>query len=219
MAGFTKLFSSIVTSSIWSEDDKTRIMWVTMLATADADGHVDGAIPGMAAVARMTVEDAERAIAKLEAPDPYSRTADHEGRRIERAPGGWKILNYQQYRQRGQDKDGSRAKYMRNYRHRKELSCDVTDGNTLQSNVTCDTEAEADITPLPPLQGGSPAGGFQGRGRKRRPRSPDVQPGPCSYPGCKHPGVYRHQHEDDPPYTYCEEHEAISRRRQEEAGG
>ena len=90
--GFTKLFSSIVTSSIWSEDDKTRIMWITMLAMADAQGRVDGAVPGMADMARMSVADAEEAIGKLCGPDPYSRTADHEGRRLRAIPGGWEVL-------------------------------------------------------------------------------------------------------------------------------
>ncbi|MCE5324922.1 MAG: GIY-YIG nuclease family protein [Planctomycetaceae bacterium] len=99
MAGFTKLCSSIITSSIWSEDDKTRIMWVTMLATADAHGYVPGAVPGMAAIARMTMEEAERSIQRLCEPDPYSRTKDLDGRRIVPVDGGWKIVNYEKYRE------------------------------------------------------------------------------------------------------------------------
>jgi len=98
MAGYTKLWSTIVTSSIWSEDDKTRIMWITMLATAEATGYVPGSIPGMAALARMSVEDADRAIQRLLQPDPYSRTADCNGARLTLADGGWKIVNYMKYR-------------------------------------------------------------------------------------------------------------------------
>ena len=101
MAGYTKLFSTIVTSSIWSADDKTRLMWITMLAVSDARGHVDGSIPGMAAIARMSISDAERAIKALLSPDPYSRTKDNDGRRIEEEEGGWRILNYEKYRNKG----------------------------------------------------------------------------------------------------------------------
>ena len=40
MNGFTKLFQSILTSSVWSEDNETRIVWITMLALADQNGSV-----------------------------------------------------------------------------------------------------------------------------------------------------------------------------------
>lgn len=88
MNGFTKLFNSIITSSIWSADDKVRIMWITMLASSDASGHVTGSIPGMAAIARMNLKEAEQSIAELCSPDPYSRSKEHEGRRLIKADGG-----------------------------------------------------------------------------------------------------------------------------------
>jgi hypothetical protein len=116
MAGYSKLFSSIVTSSIWCEDDKTLRVWFAMLALTDASGNVEGSIPGFAHVARVTIPEMEHAVEVLSAPDPYSRTPDNEGRRIEAIPGGWRILNYACYRERGQAKDGSRASYMRDYR-------------------------------------------------------------------------------------------------------
>ena len=116
MAGYSKLFSSIVTSSIWMEDDKTLRVWFAMLALTDARGMVEGSVPGFAHVARVSIPEMEHAIEVLSGPDPYSRTPDNEGRRIEVVPGGWVILNYTAYRDKGQAKDGSRAGYMRNYR-------------------------------------------------------------------------------------------------------
>src|SRR5680860_936341 len=113
MAGYSKLWSTIVTSSVWSEDDKTRIMWITMLAVTEADGHVSGSIPGMAAVARLSLEDTKIAIDRLCAPDPYSRSLEYEGRRITESPGGWQILNYDKYRA-SRDEDERKA-YMRDY--------------------------------------------------------------------------------------------------------
>jgi len=98
--GFTKLFSSIITSSIWSEDDYTRLLWITMLASADAEGNVSGTIPGMAAIARMSLENTEKSLEKLCAPDPYSRSKSNEGRRIIENEDGWHIVNYKKYRQK-----------------------------------------------------------------------------------------------------------------------
>lgn len=95
---FTKLFSSILDSSIWSEKDSTRIAWLTLLAMSDADGFVDASIPGLATRARLTIEQVEEALERFRAPDRYSRTTEHEGRRIVDVPGGWHLLNYARYR-------------------------------------------------------------------------------------------------------------------------
>jgi hypothetical protein len=116
MAGYSKLFSSIVTSSVWCEDHATVRVWIAMLATCDARGVVEGSVPGFAHLARVTVPEMRQALERLASPDPDSRTLDHEGRRIEAVPGGWRILNYSAYRDRCQAKDGSRATYERNRR-------------------------------------------------------------------------------------------------------
>ncbi|HSW47097.1 MAG TPA: hypothetical protein VLM89_16150 [Phycisphaerae bacterium] len=96
--GFTKLCSTIITSSVWSEDHATRIVWISMLAMANAKGHVDTSLPGLARAANVSLEECKAAISVLSSPDQYSRTPDHEGRRIEAQAGGWRILNYQKYR-------------------------------------------------------------------------------------------------------------------------
>ena len=70
MPNYTKLFNSIVTSTIWTEDDKTRIVWITMLAIADQNGEVQASIPGLARLAAVSISDAEMAIAKFLGPDP-----------------------------------------------------------------------------------------------------------------------------------------------------
>jgi hypothetical protein len=119
MAGFAKVFSSILTSTIWGEDHATVRVWIAMLASCDADGMVEGSIPGFAHVARVTRAEMERALKVLSAPDPDSRTKEHEGRRIEKFDGGWRILNYAKYREQAQAREGSRAPYMREYRKRK----------------------------------------------------------------------------------------------------
>jgi hypothetical protein len=119
LAGFSKLFASIVTSSVWVEDDATVRVWIAMLATCDADGLVQGSIPGFANLAKVSVEQMEHAVQRLSAADRYSRTPDFEGRRIEAFEGGWRVLNYPRYREVAQAKEGSNAPAMRAYRKRK----------------------------------------------------------------------------------------------------
>lgn len=97
MTGFTKLFESILASSVWAEDDKTRLVWITMLALKNRDHIVSASLPGIANLARVPLEDCERAIKKFESPDPYSRSTDYEGCKIKRVEGGWLVLNGQKY--------------------------------------------------------------------------------------------------------------------------
>lgn len=97
MAGYTKLFSELVASSIWDEDDKTRIVWITMLALKDRAHFVRGTLKYLALAARMSDQECKKALDTLSAPDPQSRTTDHEGRRIKVVPGGWEILNGEKY--------------------------------------------------------------------------------------------------------------------------
>lgn len=118
MPGYAKLFSSILTSTIWGEDHATVRVWIAMLASADAGGVVEGSIPGFARVACVTREEMESALARFLAPDPDSRTKTNEGRRLETIDGGWLILNYKDYRSKGQAQDASRAPYHRDWRRR-----------------------------------------------------------------------------------------------------
>ena len=114
MSGYTKLFSTIVASTIWREPDHVRIVWITMLAMSNADGVVEASVPGLADLARVTVEQCEDALFRLRTPDPYSRTKDNEGRRIADVDGGFLILNRAKYRDKCSTDD--RREYQRAYR-------------------------------------------------------------------------------------------------------
>lgn len=119
--GYTKLFSSIVASTIWREDDKTRIVWITMLAMKNERHIVEASLPGLADLARVTIKECEAAIGKLESKDRYSRNQHHGGRRIEKVEGGWIILNGEYYRHQMslEDKREYQKLYHRNYRAKK----------------------------------------------------------------------------------------------------
>lgn len=97
--GYVKLFSTILASSIWSEDDRTRLVWITMLVLMDGDGQVKGSVPGLAHFARVPVDDCRVALEKFMEPDPETVTQEYDGRRIEVIEGGWRILNAGKYRE------------------------------------------------------------------------------------------------------------------------
>lgn len=96
---YNKLFTKILDSSVWLEADATRLVWITFLAAMDEDGFVPFSAAGNVSVrARVSLEAAEEAIAILEAPDSKNPAQEHEGRRIERVPYGWMVLNADKYR-------------------------------------------------------------------------------------------------------------------------
>ena len=98
MSGYTKLFSSILASTIWRESMEVRIVWITLLAMAGRDGIAEGSVPGVADFARLPVDVTRAALQRLSEPDVDSRSQEHEGRRIQACDGGWMILNHAKYR-------------------------------------------------------------------------------------------------------------------------
>ena len=162
MNNYTKLFSHIITSSIWDEDDQTRILWITLLALSDKYGEVMASVPGLANVSRLPIESVKRGIGKLSSPDEHSRTPDEEGRRIVKIDGGWEIINYELHRRMASldERREKSAERMRRYRkRRKEEGSPVTQsvtqcrGSVTQryGSVTHQTDnADADAEYPPP---------------------------------------------------------------------
>lgn len=138
---YTKLFNSIITSTIWSEDDQTRIVWITMLAIADKNGEVQGSIPGLARIAGVPVEACRAAITKFLSPDIDSRTKDDEGRRIDVIDGGWHLLNHGKYRDLASDADRAEKAAIRQARHREKVK------RNNQDNPELVTDSNALVTP------------------------------------------------------------------------
>lgn len=159
---FTKLFNSITESTIWSEPDHTRLVWITMLAMSDHAGRVWGSIPGLANRARVPLEKCEEALRSLMSPDKYSRTKEHEGRRIEDIDGGWRLLNHAKYRSIRDDESikESKRRYI-NERRAKEREgvelCRTESNDVVRSrhNAEADPEAEADTNKTPPTPKGA----------------------------------------------------------------
>ena len=164
---YNKLFTRILDSSIWCEDYPTRLVWIMFLAAMDEDGVVHMAtVRNVATRANVTPEEAEAAIAKLQAPDPSSSNLARDGRRIERFPGGWLVINAAHYREMATrlQARAKTAERVRKYRAKESNSehdvtvnnASVTLGNAAvterNDSVTTSeayTEAEADThTPI-----------------------------------------------------------------------
>lgn len=152
---YNKIFTKILDSSIWLEADATRLVWLTLIAAMDEDGFAQFAsVPNLARRAIVSVEATEEAVHILEAPDPNSSDPDNDGRRIERVPGGWMILNACKYREIVTREIGKERTRIRVARHRKKKKAEsnVTIGNdsvtpandrVTQSEAYTDTDAEA----------------------------------------------------------------------------
>lgn len=153
MIGYTKLFGSILDSTVWLEDAPTRLVWVTMMAMADRNGLVEAAVPGLAVRARVTLPECEAALVKFLAPDPYSRSEEYEGRRIEKVDGGWRLLNHQKYRDRLdlEQRRAAATERKRRERDRHALSRSVTPVTPpvaqCHDKAEATTEAEAEAKP------------------------------------------------------------------------
>ena len=144
---YTKLFSSIVHSTVWREPAHVRLVWITMLALADRHGVVSASVPGLADASRVTIPECEDALGRLSAPDPYSRTKTSEGRRILEIRGGWELINHGYYRHLQSEEQHREAHAIRQQRYRDKLS-----GVTVKKGVTryasdAIAEAEAEASP------------------------------------------------------------------------
>lgn len=105
MSNYTKLFASIIHSSVWQLDRHVKLVWVTMLAMKNRDGIVEASVPGIAAAAGVSLPEAEQALALFMAPDPHSRTETDSGRRVRKVPGGWFVINHDEYNDRSSADD------------------------------------------------------------------------------------------------------------------
>lgn len=157
MSTYCKLFTSILDSTIWETPTPIRIVWITMLAMADRDGIVEASVPGLAKRAGVDRTQCEQALAMFLAPDPDSRTRAFEGRRIEELEGGWRLVNYEAYRDR-MDADDRRKKDAERQRRKRErdgamsrdshvLSRDVTDVTDVTTSDQAQAQAQAQTRP------------------------------------------------------------------------
>ena len=62
MRTYTKLWNTLLDSSVWQYDDATRVVWITLLGMSNKEGIVDAWIPGVASRARVSIDSVTRAL-------------------------------------------------------------------------------------------------------------------------------------------------------------
>lgn len=98
MTMWVPIFSSIVESSLWDEDDSLCKVFITMLALKGKDNVYRGTAYGLARQTRKVEEEIVRILDILESPDRRRmEQQEFEGRRIQKVEGGWLILNGMKY--------------------------------------------------------------------------------------------------------------------------
>jgi len=125
---YAKIYAQIFDSSL-REKWQAWVVFVAMLALADADDEVDMTPEALAARTGLPGSIVSEGIEWLTRPDPHSRSPEAEGRRIVRLDDhrswGWKIVNRGKYKRIRDNTE--RREYMRNYmrEYRKPESTDV----------------------------------------------------------------------------------------------
>lgn len=119
---YAKVFAQIFDSSI-ANDYRLRQFFIDLLVLAEWDGTVDMTQEAIAARTRIPLEQVTSMLLELEQPDARSRSKAEEGRRLIRLDQerdwGWKIVNYEHYRDIRNEEE--RKVYKRNWmRHKRE---------------------------------------------------------------------------------------------------
>jgi hypothetical protein len=154
---YSKLFSSIVHSSLWTEPDHVRILFITLLAIADREGFIFGSRNGLLRLANVDPEQcAEKDPFKtLMEPDPDSsdltRNPENEGRRIEPIDGGFRILNFEHYRAQRNEADRREQNRQAQARWRAKHKQNVSDSNTQPGSASETQPGSASVSQHQPI--------------------------------------------------------------------
>lgn len=154
MSAYTKLFQSIVTSTLWRESPETKVVWVTMMALADKHGIVEASVPGLAAMSHVSIEECVEALDLFMSPDKWSRTPDNEGRRIAPVDGGWELLNHEKYRLKMTEDERREYERLRKQRQRdRNRSVTERDSNGASQNVPDMSRTQRGLSPTTDQKG------------------------------------------------------------------
>lgn len=133
---FFPLAHDLLTSSLWFGGTPTQVkVWIYLLLAADPrTGIVADSDPAIATRCGLALDETLAALEWLTLPDPYSRTKEHDGRRLSRLPsGGYQILNYQKHK--AQDHSTWRVRRFRETQ-RNDMKRNETDGNDTERSET-----------------------------------------------------------------------------------
>lgn len=164
---FVVLDAEILSSSVWSEAAHVRLVWITLLILCDTEGYVGASLPGIARAAGVSLEEAQEAMRRLAMPDAFSRTKANDGRRVEVAERGFRVLNFLEHLDRMSTERSRARERVRRFRDRKRKgNGNVTEtpetllsaqgeGNSEQGIGTREQGPEKQPTNIPPAPNGA----------------------------------------------------------------
>lgn len=126
MTRYSPIWSTIVDSSLWLEEDFVVKVFLTMIAKKDLDDVVRGSAHAISRWANKTEEETLKAIKILSNPDKRRiEPQKYDGRRIQKVEDGWLVLNGAYYRKLTQK--ANRREYQRVWQqtYREELKSEL----------------------------------------------------------------------------------------------
>ncbi len=135
MNQYAKVFRTMYTGSMYGAGMHVFAVWGWILAHKDENGIVEVNPELVAHQLGGCATDVSVALQYLCAPDPNSRSKEHEGRRIVQVSQfGYQVVNHDKYRHAGQD----RTEYWRNWRKNRDSEAEratVAQQDAQQRNV------------------------------------------------------------------------------------
>jgi hypothetical protein len=102
VSGYTPVFDTVFQGTLCGKYPDLPV-WLVLLALQQRGGIIDAHPSYIATISGLPQADIEAAIKRFCDPDPASRTADHDGRRLEPIEGagfGWRVLNHRKYQEK-----------------------------------------------------------------------------------------------------------------------
>lgn len=153
---YGKIFASMFHGSMVGQRD-AQLVFVYLISHADREGHTDANPVEIAALTGIPINDVSDALDLLQRPDPFSRSTEKEGRRIERIGDSWAwfIVNYEKYRKIINDeiRREYRREWMKSRREkakRVHRELDVNSREPLCTQGEVDVEVEVEVENLKP---------------------------------------------------------------------
>jgi hypothetical protein len=162
---YIPLFQNMLTSSVWATPAETRCVWLALMLSADPEGYVCASVPGLAVAANIPLDKTRQAIELFESPDPDSRSDANEGRRIERVPRGWRIINFMAAadRARHEAAKARKRRWMNDHRRKERgLDLDLVDaedddcGRDVEPSGETVDASKSKSKSIPSSEGGDP---------------------------------------------------------------
>ena len=163
MSGYTPVFASVFDGTLHGRWPHTGV-WLCLLAMTDRHGHIDRAPKAIASAIGIDSQVLLECIADFCAPDPDSRTAESDGRRMElidpTRPWGWRIVNHGKYREKARKAsfdaqrvaDGRNAERMAD-RRKTEIDPTRPDATRANPPSDSDSDSDSDTDKNPPAEG------------------------------------------------------------------